>query len=49
MERTHEGAGLGLPISKNLAELHGGTLEIKSKSGHGTTVNVTFPAERLIA
>jgi len=31
-----------------LMELHGGTLEIKSKKGHGTSVTVTFPKERVI-
>ncbi len=43
-----EGAGIGLPLSKQLAELQGGTLSIDSAPGTGTTVTVTFPAERLI-
>jgi signal transduction histidine kinase len=46
-QRTHEGTGLGLPISRALAELHDGTLEIKSEPGLGTTVTVRLPAERL--
>ena len=45
--RKHEGSGLGLPLSKGLIELHGGTLEIKSEKGHGTLVTVTFPKERV--
>ncbi len=45
--RKHEGTGLGLPISKALAELHGGTLVMKSEPNVGTTVIVRFPAERL--
>ena len=42
------GAGLGLPLVKRLIELHGGALAIKSKLGAGTSVSLTFPAERLI-
>jgi two-component system cell cycle sensor histidine kinase PleC len=45
-QRLHEGTGLGLPISRALAELHGGTLEIESSAGLGTTVTVRLPAER---
>ena len=45
--RSHEGTGLGLPISKALAELHGGSLDIESEPGVGTTVTVRFPSERL--
>ena len=36
-------AGLGLCISKNLLELMGGTIEIKSELGKGTTVIATQP------
>lgn len=39
-----EGIGLGLYISSKIMHLHGGTLEIKSKSGDGTEVILTFPA-----
>ena len=41
--RRHEGAGLGLPIAKELADAHGGTLEIESASGSGTTVTLRLP------
>ncbi len=47
LARKYEGTGLGLPLSKHLAELHGGTLAIESHPGAGTTVRVSFPAERL--
>ena len=45
---THEGTGLGLPLSQKFMELHGGTLEIESEPGKGTTVSLTFPAERTV-
>jgi len=38
-----EGSGIGLPLSKELVELHGGTIEIESKEGKGTTVVLHFP------
>jgi signal transduction histidine kinase len=44
--RKHAGTGLGLPLAIGLVELHGGTLEIKSRKGEGTTVTVSFPAKR---
>lgn len=38
------GTGLGLSICKRIAEIHGGTIELKSVSGKGTTVCVDLPA-----
>lgn len=46
--RTYEGTGLGLPLAKALVEIHGGSLELASKLGEGTTVTVRFPPERTI-
>jgi PAS domain S-box-containing protein len=37
------GTGLGLPISRRLAELLGGRLEVESKPGHGTTFRLLLP------
>ncbi|MEC4687820.1 MAG: HAMP domain-containing sensor histidine kinase [Nitrospirota bacterium] len=45
--RKHQGTGLGLPISKALSELHGGSFTMASEPGVGTTVTVCFPAERI--
>jgi len=42
-----EGTGLGLSLVKSMIELHGGTLDIQSFVGLGTTVTVTIPAERM--
>jgi signal transduction histidine kinase len=41
--REKEGAGLGLPLTKALAEMHGGSLELKSRLGHGTAVTIRLP------
>ncbi|HVM84962.1 MAG TPA: HAMP domain-containing sensor histidine kinase [Candidatus Binatia bacterium] len=49
LSRRYEGTGLGLPLSKGYVEMHGGTLVIESEPGHGTTVIVRFPPERLRA
>jgi signal transduction histidine kinase len=37
------GTGLGLPLSKGLAEQHGGSLTLASEPGVGTTVTVRLP------
>jgi len=47
LARRFGGSGLGLPIAKALVELHGGTLNIQSALGQGTTVTVLLPAERV--
>jgi PAS domain S-box-containing protein len=47
LARKYEGTGLGLPLTKGLIEAHGGTLEIGSALGEGTTATIRFPAERV--
>lgn len=44
LNRKYEGAGLGIPLTKKLIELHHGRLEIESELGKGTTVLLHFPA-----
>ena len=47
LSRKHQGSGLGLPLTKALVELHGGSLDLQSELGNGTTVTLTFPPPRV--
>ncbi len=44
LQRKATGAGLGLPLSRKLAELLGGQLTLSSTPGVGSTFTVTIPA-----
>ena len=48
LSRPHQGCGLGLPIVKSLADLHGCSTHILSQVGLGTCVRIGFPAERVV-
>ena len=44
--REYEGSGLGLAITKELAEIHGGSLHIESIVDSGTTVKIRLPLHK---
>ncbi|MGO8917057.1 MAG: PAS domain-containing sensor histidine kinase [Stellaceae bacterium] len=49
MARKTGGTGLGLPLARELARLHGGTLSLASRRGAGTTARLWLPPDRLLA
>src|SRR5262245_46062133 len=49
IKSAEQGTGLGLPIAKNLVDLHAGTFTLKSKVRFGTEVIITFPPERVMS
>ena len=38
-----KGTGLGLPLAKKLIERHGGTMELETAEGEGTTITIVLP------
>jgi two-component system, cell cycle sensor histidine kinase PleC len=46
--RRFEGTGLGLPLARRMAELHGATLSLSSVKDRGTIATLTLPADRII-
>jgi len=44
--RRSESNGLGLPLAKRVAELHGGSIRVESAVGQGSTFIVTLPKEQ---
>ena len=44
--RNSPGTGLGLTISRDLVQAHGGTIALESQPGEGTTATVQLPARR---
>jgi two-component system cell cycle sensor histidine kinase PleC len=49
IKSAEQGAGLGLPIAKNLIDMHGGSFTLKSKVRIGTEAIATLPPERVMA
>ena len=54
--RSHEGSGIGLSLVQGLVKLHGGSIDVESELGKGSTFSVTLPlgaahlpAEKIIA
>jgi signal transduction histidine kinase/ActR/RegA family two-component response regulator len=47
LTRQHEGTGLGLALTKRLAELHGGTVSYESTEGKGSTFRIWLPINEL--
>jgi signal transduction histidine kinase/sensor domain CHASE-containing protein len=46
MARRYRGTGLGLSIVRGICDLHGGSLDIDSEVGVGTTVTIVIPDQR---
>ena len=45
---TTEGTGLGLPLTRALARMHGATLVIESEPGKGTIITIRMPHARVL-
>ena len=45
LTKTYHGSGLGLAIARSLADLHGGSMRLRSKLGVGTVVCVSLPRD----
>lgn len=43
LSRRHQGTGLGLSLTRQLAELHGGSVDFESKLGQGSTFTIRLP------
>ena len=46
LAREHEGPGLGLTLARNLAELHGGKIEVEAHPEGGSIFQVYLPARQ---
>ncbi len=48
LARKYQGTGLGLPLARSMAELHGGKLELDSAPGQGTAATIWLPPTRVL-
>ena len=48
LSRKYEGTGLGLPLTKKFVEIMGGTFQIASEEGKGTTIRFSLPIDNPI-
>jgi two-component system, NtrC family, sensor histidine kinase KinB len=48
-QEQETGAGLGLAIAKEIIEAHGGTVQVESKEGQGTTFSFTLERADLVS
>jgi len=46
LARRYEGTGLGLSICRKLLKMMGGSIDVKSQPGQGSTFYVTFPVKK---
>ena len=47
MAREYGGTGLGLSVTRQLVELHGGTIDVQSKVGEGSVFSFTLPTSKV--
>ncbi|WP_197064745.1 GAF domain-containing hybrid sensor histidine kinase/response regulator [Leptolyngbya sp. KIOST-1] len=48
-QREHQGTGLGLALTKQLVDLHGGSIKVSSEVGVGSVFTVRIPLQRSVA
>jgi signal transduction histidine kinase/DNA-binding response OmpR family regulator len=48
-QKAAHGSGIGLALTQELVELHGGTIDVESSRSHGTTFKVTLPTNLPLA
>ena len=48
MHRVSDGAGLGLPIAKELAHRHAAAFDLDSRPGEGTRIRIRFDPSRTL-